>query len=84
MTANISITLVDQYAEFIDAQIASGRFANSDDVVRAGLRPLKDYEAKLETLRAAIDEVDASGEALPFDREAFFKRMRQRSSIGDG
>ena len=45
--------------------MASGRFENASEVVRAALRTLEReervFEAKLETLRAAIDEGDASG-----------------------
>jgi antitoxin ParD1/3/4 len=45
--------------------VESGRFENASEVVRAALRTLEReervFEAKLETLRAAIDEGDASG-----------------------
>jgi antitoxin ParD1/3/4 len=52
---------------FIDEQVGSGVYQNASEVVRAGLRLLKEqkdeHEAKLARLRAAIDEGQAS-----FDR----------------
>ena len=62
-TRNISLT--KQLDRFITKKIASGRFENASEVVRAGLRTLEreehEYQAKLAGLRAAIDEGDSSG-----------------------
>ncbi len=62
-TRNISLT--KQLDRFVAKKIASGRYENASEVVRAGLRTLEreelEYEAKLATLRAAIDEGDSSG-----------------------
>ena len=43
--------------------MASGRFNNASEVVRAGLRLLEDEEARLADLRRLIDEADAEFEA---------------------
>ncbi len=71
-TRNVNLT--DELDRFVLAKIASGRYENASEVVRAALRALEreeqEYEAKLVALRAAIDEGDASGVAKgnPFER----------------
>jgi antitoxin ParD1/3/4 len=62
-TRNVNLT--QELDSFVLARVESGRFENASEVVRAALRTLEReervFEAKLETLRAAIDEGDASG-----------------------
>ena len=62
-TRNISLT--KQLDRFVAKKVASGRYENASEVIRAGLRTLEreeqQYEAKLSALRAAIDEGDSSG-----------------------
>lgn len=64
-TRNVNLT--KELDSFVLARVESGRFENASEVVRAALRTLEReervYEAKLEALRAAIDEGDASGVA---------------------
>jgi antitoxin ParD1/3/4 len=59
------VNLTQELDSFVLARVESGRFENASEVVRAALRTLEReervFEAKLETLRAAIDEGDASG-----------------------
>jgi putative addiction module CopG family antidote len=61
-------------ARFAEAQVAAGRFASVEDVLRAGKEALEHeqrrQERKLAKLRAAISEGDASPDAEPgvFDR----------------
>lgn len=62
-TRNVNLT--KELDNFVVARVESGRFENASEVVRAALRTLERderlYETKLATLRAAIDEGDASG-----------------------
>jgi antitoxin ParD1/3/4 len=62
-TRNVNLT--DELDRFVLTKVASGRYENASEVVRAALRTLEreeqQYEAKLARLRAAIDEGDASG-----------------------
>lgn len=51
-----SFVIGDRYEGFIEAQVASGRFNNASEVVRAGLRLLEDREARLAELREFIAE----------------------------
>jgi antitoxin ParD1/3/4 len=75
MSKNTSISLGDHFSGFVDRQLARGRYASASEVVRAGLRLLEEHETRLEALRAALAEGEASGPARPFDRDAFLARM---------
>jgi antitoxin ParD1/3/4 len=71
-TRNVNLT--DELDRFVVSKVKSGRYENASEVVRAALRTLEreeqEYELKLSTLRAAIDDGDASGIAKgdPFER----------------
>jgi antitoxin ParD1/3/4 len=64
-TRNVVIT--DHQAELIDRLVASGRYQNASEVLRAGLRLVEredgEYDAKLAAVRAAvqvgIDDIEA-------------------------
>ncbi|MCP5002349.1 MAG: type II toxin-antitoxin system ParD family antitoxin [Planctomycetes bacterium] len=60
MSTNKSYSLGDHYEQFIINQVAQGRFNNGSEVVRAGLRMLEDYEARMNELRTLIDEGDSA------------------------
>lgn len=72
----MTVALGLHYEEFIQSTIASGRYNNASEVVRAALRRLEDDEARLAALRAAIDEGDASGDVDNFDRNAFLSELK--------
>lgn len=71
-TRNVNLT--DELNRFVSANVASGRYENASEVVRAGLRALEEREehrqAKLAVLRAAIEDGERSGlaEGNPFER----------------
>jgi antitoxin ParD1/3/4 len=54
MGKNTSVALGDHFQDFIEAQIAQGRFGSASEVVRAGLRLLEERETQLQRLRQAI------------------------------
>ena len=62
-TRNVNLT--EELDRFVLATVASGRYENASEVVRDALRALerreREYEAKLDALRTAVDEGDASG-----------------------
>jgi antitoxin ParD1/3/4 len=62
-TRNVNLT--EELERFVVTKVKSGRYENASEVIRAALRTLEreeqQYEAKLEALRAAVDEGDASG-----------------------
>ena len=75
MPKNNTVTVGDYFAEFIERQVAQGRYESASDVVAAGLRLLEEHEAKLEALRAALIEGEQSGAPTPFDIEEFLDEM---------
>ncbi len=75
-----SVPLDDNSARYVEDQVSSGRYASAGDVVRVALELMKEREAKLAALRAAIHEGLESGDAKPIDREAFYAQARARSS----
>jgi antitoxin ParD1/3/4 len=75
MSKNTSVSLGEHFNGFIEAQVASGRFASASDVIRAGLRLLEENEAKLERLRELIREGEESGDPEPFDFDEFLAEM---------
>ena len=79
-----SVALGPRFETFVREQIASGRYNNVSEVLRAGLRLLEDEEKaremKLQDLRAAIKAGLESGRTRPveevFDRlEAKYRAM---------
>lgn len=62
-----SIDLGEHSINFINSLKESGRYRNASEAVRAGLRLLEEeeteYQTKLETLRSALTEGEASSES---------------------
>lgn len=77
MGKNTSVIIGDHFAGFVDAQVASGRFTSTSEVVRAGLRLLEEHETKVEALKSALIAGEESGEPRQFDSKAFLKRMHE-------
>jgi antitoxin ParD1/3/4 len=44
----------DHFAQFIDAQVQTGRYGSTSDALRAGLRLLEEHEAKVKALQDAL------------------------------
>ena len=59
MQRNTSITLGSHFSGFIQGKIEQGRFDNTSEAIRAGLRLLEIEETKLEVLRATLAEGEA-------------------------
>jgi antitoxin ParD1/3/4 len=76
MARNTSFSLGDHFGDFVEAEVATGRYGSASEVVRAGLRLLEDREAQIAALRAALIEGEESGPALPFNIEAFLAAKR--------
>ena len=76
MSRNTSITLGNHFSSFIKKRIESGRFDNTSEAVRAGLRLLEVEETKLEVLRERLSEGQSqldNGEGV--DGEAFMQEL---------
>jgi antitoxin ParD1/3/4 len=74
MARNTSVSLGDHFTSFINERLNTGRYNSASDVVRTGLRLLEEHEASVDALRNALIEGEQSGEAQPFDFEAFVAR----------
>lgn len=71
MASNTSISLDEHFADFLDREVATGRYRSASEVVRAGLRLLEDQETQMTALRAALVSGEESGAPVPFDFDAF-------------
>ena len=76
MPKNTTVALDDHLVEFMDRQIAAGRYGSASEVVRAALEFLEEHEAKLEALRGALVEGEHSGPSEPFDFDGFIEGRR--------
>ena len=74
--------LTPHHRRLVADLVASGRYADEADVLRASLRLLEEREAEraalLRRLEAAVDEGLASGPPEPFDLEAFLAEANER------
>lgn len=83
-----TFSLGDHFEGFVKSQVDAGRFDNESEVVRAGLRLLEDYEAKMSALRAdiALGDADvAAGRTIAVDDPSAFaddivRRGQERSN----
>jgi antitoxin ParD1/3/4 len=81
MGKNTSVTLSEHFEGFIAQEIASGRFGNVSEVIRAGLRLLEREERKLAALRAAVAQGDASPEGQDVSGKQFFAELRGKHGL---
>lgn len=81
MAKNTSITLGDHFEGFISSQIDAGRYGNVSEVVRASLRLLEEHEQKVEALRQALIEGEASGDAAALDFDDIRREARKRAGL---
>lgn len=81
MAKNTSITLGDHFESFIRSQIDAGRYSNVSEVVRASLRLLEEHEQKVEALRQALIEGEASGDAGPLDFGEIRRKARKQAGL---
>ena len=78
-TRNVNLT--KELDGFVAERIASGRYENASEVVRAALRALdrdeQEFEVRLKLLGTALDEGEASGLAAG----DVFSRVRKRAAL---
>jgi antitoxin ParD1/3/4 len=73
---NTSITISDHFDAFVSAQVRSGRYGSTSEVVRAGLRLLEEHEARVQALQDALAAGEASGDPAPFDFDSMKAKLR--------
>ena len=84
-----SVALGNHFESFIKQQLESGRFNNTSEVIREGLRMLEDQEKlrqlKLEVLRSEVMKGVNSGSGKPADEvldrlEKKYRKMSERKT----
>lgn len=76
-----SITLGETFDQFVRSEVESGEYASASEVIRAGLRLLKERkERHLEAVRLALLEGERSGFVENFSMEEVIAKARQRGS----
>jgi antitoxin ParD1/3/4 len=79
---NIKVSLTEELARFVDAQVASGRYASSSEVVQEALRLMKRLDRaeleKLHWLQNAWREGLDSGDAGEIDFAELKQEARRR------
>lgn len=74
---NTSIALGNHFDQFVNSQVASGRYKNVSEVIRAGLRLLEDEERNVIALRAAIQQGLDSALVENFDFKDNLKKLKE-------
>lgn len=70
-----TITLTAVQDDWIKAQVAAGRYTNDSECIRDLIRGEQERNARIEAIRAALIEGEASGEPRPFDLDAFIQKQ---------
>ena len=78
---NTSISLGNYFDQFVTSQVATGRYKNVSEVIRAGLRLLENEENKVIALRNAIQEGIDSGIAYDFDPKKNLEQLKARHRV---
>jgi len=79
MARNTSITLGNHFESFVEREIASGRYASVNEVIRSALRLLETEEQKVEALRNALIEGEDSGMVQDFDPIKHLEQIRAKA-----
>lgn len=74
----MTVDLGDELREFIESLIESGDYRTQSEVIRESLRLLreKQAESRLQALRDMIAEGLNSGEAQPWEKDAFLRKVK--------
>jgi len=78
MGKNTSISLGDHFEDFIQREVATGRYSSASEVVRTALRLLEEEVNKINLLRKAIKDGEDSGLIENFDREKHLLNLHKR------
>jgi len=78
MGKNTSISIGDHFEDFIQQEIASGRYNSVSEVVRTALRLLEAEENKSKLLKKALSEGENSKLIERFDREKHLDALHSK------
>ncbi len=69
------VQLPNELTSLVNERLATGIYANEEEVIRLALKALEESEEDLRTTRAAIEYFDRGGEGIPV-AEAFAQARR--------
>jgi putative addiction module CopG family antidote len=78
MKKNTSIALGDYFNQFVKGQLKEGRYKNTSEVIRAGLRLLEAEEQELIALRKA-NQIEGGG--LVTDNSSIYQSLSTQDSM---
>ena len=73
MARTMTVDLGDELREFIESLIESGDYRTQSEVIRESLRLLREKQAEL---RDMLAEGLSSGEAQPWEKDAFLRKVK--------
>jgi antitoxin ParD1/3/4 len=79
MAKNTSFVVGEHFEGFIAKEVASGRYGNASEVIRAGLRRLEAEEQERQAIRAALIEGENSGVAENYTIDGLMAELRTGS-----
>lgn len=78
MSKNTSVLLGDHFNNFIQEEVASGRYSSASDVVRSALRLLEMEESKIKWLRNELEIGEKSGFIENYDPKKHLEEIRKK------
>ena len=78
MGKNTSISLGDHFEDFIQNEIATGRYNSASEVIRTALRLLESEENKLKELRRALEIGEHSQLISDFNPDSHLKSLHKK------
>ncbi len=80
----MNVSIPSELEQFIDAQVTSGRYRSTNELIQDALRLLQEREARRQALREEIGKkIDEGWEAAErgelFDGEAVFEELLRQS-----
>jgi antitoxin ParD1/3/4 len=80
--ATMNVSLPDRMKDWVEAQAATGRYANASDYVRDLIRRDQERALKTAAMQKLVEDGLASGDAQEFSVDGFLDAMRQKHGTG--
>lgn len=82
MARTMTVDVGEELREFIDSLVKAGDYRTQSEVMRDALRLLREKQAAshLQELRDLLAEGIGSGDAKPWNKDAFLKNVRARAA----
>ncbi|MBS7786178.1 type II toxin-antitoxin system ParD family antitoxin [Flavobacterium sp. CYK-55] len=78
MAKNTSILLGDHFSNFINSEVASGRYSSASDVVRSALRLLEVEESRTKWLQNELEIGEKSGFVENYDPKKHLEEIKRK------